>query len=1643
MKRTRFWNRIAALTVSAGLACMLSMSAPVSALTAYAQTQNAEGAEAGETAVDSSGLQGESAESGDAESEAAVDSSGSEGESAESGSATSEAAGDSSGLQGESAESGSTTSEAAGNSSGSEGESVESGDAESETVGGEGDSEVLQGDDAEAQYRKGRAIIVYLTESDLGETPQKDAQAMKATLAQTNEFEESDITLVGVPYNNQTEYKPQIWEAVHAAAEETDADSLTFFIYIGHGNRTRDGSAYLALEGANNIGAEELKTQLSALNGKVVVMLSSCYSGGILTGGTAGSVSLYAEAEDSDEADLGAESEGTEKEAADSGETDAEECTPQEVQEQAQDASDAFGESFLAAFFGESNEAAGISEYGEASGDAAAESAEHKYYFITSATGMETGIQQKEYGTELISAMEHALGHDRYVTGYHVYGADISSLAEGDAREGYRGDGRITMKELASYFASNEISSTPIFYPDTDETVLLTYSESKGTPAAFLCSIPQENVVADATGQIQVNVTVTNLTNRELALDFGVYTLQGRSLSYTAYTPETVPEGLRPQEDRYKTLGVSSTVGAGSTSTVPVATNWNVFYDKVYDYSVNPFLLKVWDADQNSATYGSYAGLSFYTSRSAGKTDVDGSWLGVRQPQQFTSTTADEEYTVTKVSELLPIEIQYNREPSSLSNVNCTLSLYAYDLGEELPAGLHLDPEDDSVLLDASGQAVALGTASGIFENVQPNPNREGTQTYERRGSTYTYALDASELALQHYYVLQVVSHYRNRTGETQKRVYILIRKTDGAEAGTYQVPRYTVSDIDMSTFANAFGGIPIWKNSWDRQSTKECTVREASEQWEKELDEYFNNKLYTHSVSGWQKWTADDTLADGGSWVDLQDTDHFDESGNYRCRVTIRINYDAVFTKGTEFTFYRHELDGSPQIRADGKEATLTVVHPIAAQSEADRPVLYHVNAQTKAVTALSADDTLYAGDRVIVKTAKSGHVCAIVSGLARTDETITYDGGTYRVYEVKKSSGEESEPVAIAVTEEGSAAAENCGCGSYLYTWTRRGDVAAIRWLHISEEALKGFDAAVGGGIPVGSEWRNGSVTGLKGRVKDNQLAAYLDRIQSGAMSHEVTWSEYDAASQSETPMSDEDFFEEGHQYVSTVTFTILDGFDHIFLQGAEFAVDHHTLLGSPQISEDGRTAVIKILHTLPVSADAGDLITLRLADTGEAIPAQESLKENERITISVEDGYRAFPMLGLVNTGEKTEAGEVIFRVIRGSYRGNAWKSIEIAVNPKAGEEGCGCESILYRHAIAEEEKKDAEEKTGASSEAGTDTGAGTGTATSGTGRKQAIANFVLGEEYVEYYRVQAGGIPVGNGWASGSISELSGEVKSNLLQELLTSITGGRFSYTVTWSRYDAASGAQTLLGDDAVFGKGERYVSTVTIRTAKNYNAAFTEKTVFAFGNHVLLGTPTISADGSTATIQILHAVGEPEEGALKLYRADTGEEITDRMELQPGERVRVQIAEGYRYRILCGLQSTDAYGVYTVEYGRNGKGELGGIEILFYETDTGDGSNCGCGTLLYKHTVGGIGGYGAFTAQTESLEKAAVQNAGLVSLGISDGGISRDGAIGGTGDEGGYLLWLLSGAGSAAGLAAYAGFAARRRRRSRAGRQRE
>ena len=127
-----------------------------------------------------------------------------------------------------------------------------------------------------------QALLLYLDASDLGGAPAKDAEALKAIFSKTNEFDESNIEIHKMPENSPQDDKSAIWEKISAMAENTDENSFTIISYSGHGNSNLDGTSYLAAGGVNNISAAELREHLDELQGRVLVVIHACYSGGMI-----------------------------------------------------------------------------------------------------------------------------------------------------------------------------------------------------------------------------------------------------------------------------------------------------------------------------------------------------------------------------------------------------------------------------------------------------------------------------------------------------------------------------------------------------------------------------------------------------------------------------------------------------------------------------------------------------------------------------------------------------------------------------------------------------------------------------------------------------------------------------------------------------------------------------------------------------------------------------------------------------------------------------------------------------------------------------------------------------------------------------------------------------------------------------------------------------------------------------------------------------------------------------------------------------------------------------------------------------------------------------------------------------------------
>ncbi len=143
------------------------------------------------------------------------------------------------------------------------------------------DTDASGGQDVDTQEPGiNQALLLYLDDDPLDCAG--DAQALKHTLSNTNQFDESVITTYMVPQDSDEDAKTEIWNKISDMAAKTGPESFTVIAYFGHGGSNMDGTSYLAAGGANNISAAELRNHLDELQGKVLVMLACCYSNGMI-----------------------------------------------------------------------------------------------------------------------------------------------------------------------------------------------------------------------------------------------------------------------------------------------------------------------------------------------------------------------------------------------------------------------------------------------------------------------------------------------------------------------------------------------------------------------------------------------------------------------------------------------------------------------------------------------------------------------------------------------------------------------------------------------------------------------------------------------------------------------------------------------------------------------------------------------------------------------------------------------------------------------------------------------------------------------------------------------------------------------------------------------------------------------------------------------------------------------------------------------------------------------------------------------------------------------------------------------------------------------------------------------------------------
>ncbi len=991
-----------------------------------------------------------------------------------------------------------------------------------------------------SQTSGGQAMLLYLDgDSNLGDAMPGDARALKAILANTNEFDESGIQTYGIAQNSDTDYKEELWKRIDDMAENTDENSFTVFTYSGHGNAALDGTSYLALGGVNNITAAELRSHLDKLHGRVLVIISCCYSGGMIMPAdlyddevqeSRGSFSgedfteaflsyssseeqETAKATESDEKKQTSEEKenvktteadeekqaSEEKEAVKATEADEEKqaseekeavkATEADKEKQESEEKEAVKatETDKEKQTSEEKETAKTTESNDenqsieekktvitASTDSGKQSSEEKiseekitekktteektstttsttttnppkYYFITAANQWETSYSQSDIGTELVSTFGHAMGYDRNNGEYHTFGADVSSLDESRKWEGYAGDGKITMRELAAYYKSGcALTSTPTIYPmdsDNSDDVLFTYGSNAGHPATFLADLSSENVSVNAEGTIKVTPIIQNLTDKDITLKAGVYDFAPRTFVFTTASSGKYMDGEEMSDVYAAESGETQehVIPANAcVSDVTFTFTADRFRDNTTDRSKNPFCIKIWEKVGDGDRIGSYRALSFFTVPEDGKKDtIDASAFALKKPAQLTAQNGATRDTVTKTSSRLPIEILYDYEyGDKYSGANCRLSLYCYDFGAEFPSGFQTrkDAEGYSdVLVDSDLEEVGLNdyTKKVVFESVVPTKERTVEEYSTWRGGIHTYVMDTSDLTEGHYYVLQFICHDES-TGK-DKSVFALIQRTGAQEAEEYQIPFFKLTNDVFDAFRCA-NGIPIGENWTENYSRDQLTVKASGQRLKEAIQDAAGNN-YDIQITNWKKQEADGS---GENWEDMQENERFSPGQKYLCTIEISVKEgsSAVFTNTTNFVLNRHGFQ-SVEISEDKKTASLTIVHTIPSETflKSMKLEMYRTDGKSVGEKVESDDTSLHPGDKVVL-VYENDLIFNNLKGIKDTGSTVTYNGSSYTVYEITElEKGAEKEDILFTVWKDGE---NNCACGQTLYKWT-----------------------------------------------------------------------------------------------------------------------------------------------------------------------------------------------------------------------------------------------------------------------------------------------------------------------------------------------------------------------------------------------------------------------------------------------------------------------------------------------------------------------------------------------------------------------------------------------------------------------------
>jgi len=125
-----------------------------------------------------------------------------------------------------------------------------------------------------------RAILIGIKDypGDNGDLPYSinEINSFKKTLIDGGNWVDTNIQVI----TDQQANKNNIFNSIDLLSNNTDDNDVTIFYYAGHGGKDSNNEYLLVYD--DSISDIELNEKLDTINGRVIIILDSCYSGGFI-----------------------------------------------------------------------------------------------------------------------------------------------------------------------------------------------------------------------------------------------------------------------------------------------------------------------------------------------------------------------------------------------------------------------------------------------------------------------------------------------------------------------------------------------------------------------------------------------------------------------------------------------------------------------------------------------------------------------------------------------------------------------------------------------------------------------------------------------------------------------------------------------------------------------------------------------------------------------------------------------------------------------------------------------------------------------------------------------------------------------------------------------------------------------------------------------------------------------------------------------------------------------------------------------------------------------------------------------------------------------------------------------------------------